>query len=56
MEAISYNSINSSSDLAKEKGSYPTFEGSKWSKGIMPMDHSPKADHALVQKDLFDDG
>ena len=56
MEAISYNAINSSSNLAIEKGIYPTFEGSKWSKGIMPMDNAPKAVQALVQKDLFDDG
>ncbi|MGB5866647.1 MAG: ribonucleoside-diphosphate reductase subunit alpha [Arcobacteraceae bacterium] len=56
MEAISYNAINSSANLAKEKGIYPTFEGSKWSKGIMPMDAAPKAVQALVQKDLFDDG
>ena len=40
MEAVSYNAIKSSSDLAAEKGSYPEFEGSKWSRGIMPMDHS----------------
>ena len=56
MEAISYNAISSSSDLAKEKGIYPTFEGSKWSKGIMPMDSAPKAVNALVQRDLFDAG
>jgi len=56
MEAISYNAINSSSNIAIEKGSYPTYEGSKWSKGIMPMDNAPKAVQALVQKDLFDDG
>jgi len=40
MEAVSYNAINSSSLIAKEKGSYPEFEGSKWSRGIMPMDHA----------------
>ncbi len=40
MESVSYNAISSSSDLAKEKGSYPEFEGSLWSKGIMPMDHA----------------
>ena len=56
MEAVSYNAINSSANLAKEKGIYPTFEGSKWSKGIMPMDHSTPAVNALVQKDLFDTG
>jgi len=40
MEAVSYNAISSSSKIAKEKGSYPEFEGSKWSRGIMPMDHA----------------
>lgn len=56
MEAISYNAIKSSSQLAVEKGIYPTFEGSNWSKGIMPHDHSPQAVNALVNKDLFDGG
>ena len=40
MEAVSYNTISSSADLAAEKGAYPEFEGSKWSKGIMPHDHA----------------
>ncbi|MBL0708689.1 MAG: ribonucleoside-diphosphate reductase subunit alpha [Sulfurimonas sp.] len=40
MEAVSYNAISASSDLAKEKGAYPEFEGSLWSKGVMPMDHA----------------
>jgi len=40
MESISYNAISASSDLAREKGSYPEFTGSKWSKGIMPQDHA----------------
>ncbi len=40
MEAVSYNAIKASSDLAVEKGCYPEFEGSKWSQGIMPMDHA----------------
>ncbi len=40
MEAVSYNTISASSDIALEKGAYPEFEGSKWSKGIMPMDHA----------------
>ncbi len=38
MEAISYFAISASSDLAKERGSYQTFEGSLWSKGILPID------------------
>jgi len=56
MEAISYNTIQSSSRLAVEKGIYDEFEGSNWSKGIMPMDHAPKAVEALIDKDLFDTG
>ncbi|MBL3519566.1 ribonucleoside-diphosphate reductase subunit alpha [Arcobacter lanthieri] len=54
MEAISYNTILSSSDLAIEKGSYPTFKGSNWSKGIMPHDHTPQSVNALIDRDLFD--
>ncbi len=40
MESVCYNTISASSDLAKEKGIYPDFEGSDWSKGIMPQDHA----------------
>ncbi|MGB6327422.1 MAG: ribonucleoside-diphosphate reductase subunit alpha [Halarcobacter sp.] len=54
MEAISYNAIRSSSEIGVEKGVYPTFEGSNWSKGIMPHDHTPQAVNAIVEKDLFD--
>jgi len=38
MEFIAYHAINSSSDLAQEKGAYKTFTGSKWDRGIMPVD------------------
>jgi ribonucleoside-diphosphate reductase, alpha subunit len=38
MELISYYAIEASSDLAAERGSYSTFEGSLWSKGILPID------------------
>lgn len=37
-EFISYNSIDTSADLSIEKGAYSTFKGSKWSKGIFPID------------------
>ena len=37
-EFISYHAIDQSADLAKELGSYPTFAGSGWSKGILPID------------------
>ncbi len=40
MESVSYNAISASMEIAKEKGAYPEFEGSKWSRGIMPMDHA----------------
>ncbi|MGV7213385.1 ribonucleoside-diphosphate reductase subunit alpha [Bradyrhizobium sp. UFLA05-112] len=38
MEAISFHAIEASSDLATERGRYPSFEGSLWSKGILPLD------------------
>ncbi|MEM7098098.1 MAG: ribonucleoside-diphosphate reductase subunit alpha [Pseudomonadota bacterium] len=38
MEAISYYAIESSSKLAKERGSYASFSGSLWSRGILPID------------------
>jgi len=50
MESVCYNTISSSSDLAKEKGAYPAFEGSKWSKGIMPQDHANAEVRNLVDR------
>lgn len=38
MEAISYYAISASVELAAERGRYPSFEGSLWSKGILPID------------------
>ncbi len=38
MELISYYAIEASSDLAKERGQYSSYEGSLWSKGILPID------------------
>jgi ribonucleoside-diphosphate reductase alpha chain len=38
MEAISYYAIDASSKLAKERGSYQSFDGSLWSRGILPID------------------
>ncbi len=38
MELISYNAIHASTELAKERGAYESFEGSLWSKGILPKD------------------
>jgi ribonucleoside-diphosphate reductase alpha chain len=38
MELISYHAIMGSALLAKEKGAYATFKGSKWDRGIFPID------------------
>lgn len=38
MELISYYAILASSELAKERGSYSSYKGSKWSRGILPID------------------
>lgn len=38
MELISYYAIEASSALAKERGLYPSYENSLWSKGILPID------------------
>ncbi|MBA6143056.1 ribonucleoside-diphosphate reductase subunit alpha [Pseudomonas juntendi] len=38
MEAVSYFAIQASCDLADERGAYETFQGSLWSKGILPLD------------------
>ncbi len=38
MEAIAFHAISASVDLAAERGRYPSFEGSLWSRGILPID------------------
>ena len=38
MEAICYYAYEASSDLASERGSYSSFRGSKWDRGILPQD------------------
>ena len=38
MELVSFHAISASVDLAAERGRYATFEGSLWSKGILPID------------------
>ncbi len=38
MEAVAYFAFEASSDLAKERGSYSSYEGSKWDRGIFPQD------------------
>ena len=37
-EFIAYHAILASSGLAREKGRYPSYEGSKWARGLFPID------------------
>ena len=46
MEMISYYAILASSELAKEKGAYPSYKGSKWDRGLLPIDTN-----ALLEKE-----
>jgi len=46
MEAIAYWAVSGSVDLAAERGRYPSFEGSLWSKGILPLDSVRFVDEA----------
>jgi ribonucleoside-diphosphate reductase alpha chain len=38
MEAVCFEAYWASSGLAAERGSYPSYEGSLWSRGILPQD------------------
>jgi len=38
VEFISFHAIDESADMAKTRGTYETFKGSGWSKGILPID------------------
>ena len=38
MEAVAYYAYSASSDLAEELGTYSTYKGSKWDRGMMPQD------------------
>jgi ribonucleoside-diphosphate reductase alpha chain len=52
MERISYEAISASVDLAEERGRYASFDGSLWSRGILPMDSiellQDNRDHTLT--------
>ncbi|GGB30102.1 ribonucleoside-diphosphate reductase [Flexivirga endophytica] len=37
-ELISWHAIDASCDLAQERGAYPNFAGSGWSRGLVPID------------------
>ncbi|HVU36397.1 MAG TPA: ribonucleoside-diphosphate reductase subunit alpha [Opitutaceae bacterium] len=38
MEAIAFYAYEASSDLAAERGSYSSYKGSKWDRGLLPQD------------------
>ncbi len=38
MEVVSHAAIAASSELARERGAYESFAGSKWDRGILPVD------------------
>jgi ribonucleoside-diphosphate reductase alpha chain len=38
MEAISYYAILASTQLAEERGAYSSYKGSKWDRGMLPID------------------
>ena len=38
MEAVSYYALRTSALLAEERGAYRSFEGSKWDRGLLPVD------------------
>ena len=38
MELISYYAILASTELAKERGAYESYKGSKWERGMLPID------------------
>lgn len=38
MEMISYYAILASSELAQERGQYPSYKDSKWDRGLLPID------------------
>lgn len=45
MEKISYHAILASSQLAKERGSYQSYRGSKWDRNIFPEDTISLLEH-----------
>jgi ribonucleoside-diphosphate reductase alpha chain len=38
LEAVAYYAYEASSDLAAERGAYPSYPGSKWDRGLLPQD------------------
>tara|TARA_Y100001938_G_scaffold14389_2_gene17745 strand:- start:4091 stop:6556 length:2466 start_codon:yes stop_codon:yes gene_type:complete len=55
-EFISYHCILNSSKLAKERGKYSTYEGSLWSKDVLPIDTYKQLMDYLGEKPIIHRG
>tara|TARA_Y100001963_G_scaffold93431_1_gene128655 strand:- start:19932 stop:22388 length:2457 start_codon:yes stop_codon:yes gene_type:complete len=55
-EFISYHCIFNSSKLAKERGTYPTYEGSLWSQNVLPIDTYKNLMEYLGEKPIIHRG
>ena len=54
MELVSYYAILASSQLAKERGAYQSYPGSKWDHGIFPVDTLDLLEQERGEKVLVD--
>ena len=55
-EFISYHCLLNSNKLAKERGKYSSYEGSKWSEGILPIDTYKNLMDYLGEKPIIHKG
>ncbi len=44
-EFVSWHAIDASADLARTRGCYPHFDGSGWSRGLVPIDTLPRLEN-----------
>ncbi len=51
LEAIAYHAYTASSDLAAERGAYPSYAGSKWDRGLLPLDTLELLEKAARHRD-----
>lgn len=45
IEAVAYYAYEASAGLARERGAYSSFKGSKWDRGLMPLDTLALLEH-----------
>ena len=53
MELVSYYAIDASMELARERGAYQTFPGSKWSRAILPI-HTARSKESRLGEYAWD--